>query len=325
MEVDLEAINEDQPGQKWVGVFDRHWHAYSRWFLRDGVRSRPTYLESVRALREHMPELMPAYEGVVEAAGGGDLEARFLSMWCPPAYVGGCSQLIVPGDQPLLIRNYDYAPKLFEGTWLCTRLGGRRTICMSDCLWGVLDGMNEDGLAVSLAFGGRTNVGRGFGIPIILRYVLEFAADVPEAIAILKRLPTHMSYSIALLDRKGRHATVFLAPDREAEETALCVTANHQHKVEWPRHAKATRSVERERVLLDAVSHGKPAAELLNLFLSSPVHQGAYGRGYGTLYTAVYNPADLSVELLWQNHNWRQTMGEFVGGTHRILVDEEPS
>ena len=40
MDLLFEAIDEDMPGAKWRRVFDRHWHAYSRWFIRDGVRSR---------------------------------------------------------------------------------------------------------------------------------------------------------------------------------------------------------------------------------------------------------------------------------------------
>ena len=56
-------------------------------------------------------------------------------MWCPPAYVGGCSQAIVRGEPgPMLIRNYDYAPKLLEGTWLASNFLGRRVVAMSDCL-----------------------------------------------------------------------------------------------------------------------------------------------------------------------------------------------
>ena len=165
MDIVFEAIAEDRPGPKWRSVHDRHWHAYSRWFLRDGIRSRPTYLASLKSLKAHMPELLPAYEAIVEMAGGGDLEARFLSMWCPPTYVGGCSQAIVAGPTPVLIRNYDYSPQLIEGTWFASRLNGKRVLGVVDCLWGVLDGINEDGLAVSLAFGGRTTSGKGFGIP----------------------------------------------------------------------------------------------------------------------------------------------------------------
>ncbi|WP_272867626.1 hypothetical protein [Sinorhizobium meliloti] len=37
MDLQFEAINEDVPGSKWRRVFDRHWPAYSRWFVREGV------------------------------------------------------------------------------------------------------------------------------------------------------------------------------------------------------------------------------------------------------------------------------------------------
>ena len=83
----------------------------------------------------------------------------------------------------------------------------------SDMLWGLLDGMNEDGLAASLTFGGRPNVGEGFGIPIVLRYVLETCATVEQAVGALRPIPIAQSYNVALVDSAGDHATVFVAPD----------------------------------------------------------------------------------------------------------------
>ncbi len=90
-------------------------------------------------------------------------------------------QLVWHSGEPVLIRNYDYAPWLCEGALLLTAWNGRRVMAMSDCAWGVLDGMNEDGLAVSLSFGGRRALGVGFGVPLLLRYVLEFCTTVAEA------------------------------------------------------------------------------------------------------------------------------------------------
>jgi predicted choloylglycine hydrolase len=323
MEILFEAIDEDRPGEKWRRVFDRHWHAYSRWFLREGVRQRPTYLDCLKAVREHMPELLPLYEEICEAAGGGDLEARFLSMWCPPAYVGGCSQAIVDGPPATLIRNYDYSPKLLEGTWLASRFCGKRVVAMVDCLWGVLDGINEDGLAASLAFGGRTEVGEGFGIPLALRYVLEFASNVKEAIAILKRVPIHMSYSVSLVDRTGKHAIVFVTPDRPVEVIGRRVVTNHQHRPEWKRHAETTCSVEREEVLQRALDHGGDAETMLSVFMKPPVYQTSYGRGYGTLYTAVYRPADASAELIWPTARWVQSCAAFYEGARTVTFGEQ--
>ena len=92
--VDFQTLIEDQPGPLWQAQFERLWPAYRSWYLRSGVVDRPGFLESRRALREHMPELVPVWEQLVELAGGGDVESRFLSLWCPPAYIAGCSQAV---------------------------------------------------------------------------------------------------------------------------------------------------------------------------------------------------------------------------------------
>ncbi len=321
MQIVFRSISEDVPSHKWRAAFDHHWHPYSRWFLRDGDRARPTYLASVRAVKMHMPELLPAYEQLVEIAGGGDVEARFLSMWCPPVYVGGCSQAVFIADEPWLVRNYDYSPHLLEGTWLATRLLGQRVVAMIDCLWGVLDGINEAGLAVSLSFGGRTVVGHGFGIPLVLRYVLELATSIREAIAILKRVPVHMAYTIALVDRRRRYATVYVGPDRRAEVVRRFVSTNHQRRVEWPRHALATLSVERASTLEQAVCRASSIDEVVRAFLRPPVYQTAYGRGYGTLYTAVYRPSVAGAELIWPSARWSQDCRSFADGTRIVGFD----
>ena len=186
----------------------------------------------------------------------------------------------------------------------------------------MLDGVNEDGLAVSLAFGGRTAVGDGFGIPIVMRYVLEFATNVAEAVKILDRVPVHMSYSIALLDRAGRHATVFVAPDRPTEVLDRRISTNHQHEIEWPRHAAATRSAERAESLEQVMVDEPDTEELLKAFLRPPVFQTAYSRGYGTLYTALYRPEDASAELIWPGARWQQSCALFEEGSRSIRFAE---
>ena len=109
--------------------------------------------------------------------------------------------------------------------------------------------MNEAGLAVSLSFGGRRAVGDGFGIPIVLRYVLEFCRTAAEAAEVLRRVPTHMAYNVTAIDRTGAFFTAQLAPDRPALIGEAPLATNHQGDVEWQRHADATASVERERFL----------------------------------------------------------------------------
>src|SRR2546429_372481 len=65
------SIEELQLGERWRAVFDERWPHYREWFLREGEEARPSYAMSARMFRTHMPELVPAYERVVELAGGG--------------------------------------------------------------------------------------------------------------------------------------------------------------------------------------------------------------------------------------------------------------
>ena len=222
--IHFRTLVEDQPGAQWQALFGQHWPTYRSWFLRGHGVDRPGFVESRRALREHMPELLPTWQRLVELAGGDDVEARFLSLWCPPPYIAGCWQAIWldphGNDEPALLRNYDFAPALLEGSWLATRWAGQRVAALGDCLWGALDGVNESDLCAALSFGGRKEWGEGFGIPLVLRYVLEVAQDTAEAVRLLERLPVSMSYSVSLLDRHGRWATVFLAPDRAGRHAA---------------------------------------------------------------------------------------------------------
>ena len=200
----FKMVSEATPGSRLKQLFDVNWAAYERWFLKDGIEARQTYLAGLRAMKKFMPKLVPTYENLVELMGGRDLQARFLSFYCPPAYLAGCSQAIWPGAEPMLVRNYDYSPALCDGAILHTRWNGQWVLGMSDGLFGLLDGINESGLSVSLTFGGRRIVGDGFGVPLIIRYILEFCATAKEAKAILKRVPCHMAYNVTVVDKSGK-------------------------------------------------------------------------------------------------------------------------
>ena len=132
MEAEFRAIEVDPSGAAWAEAFGWLWPAYRKWWLREGSEARATYLEGRRALARHMPELMPTYHQLCALAGGGDRQARFLSFWCPPAYLSGCSQAVWPGNPPLLVRNYDYSPRAFDAMLLRTHWGGRTVIGTSD-------------------------------------------------------------------------------------------------------------------------------------------------------------------------------------------------
>lgn len=322
MELTFRAIEEPTPGSRWADLYGQLEPGYARWFFREGDAARPSYLASSNALRRHMPELVPTYEALVELAGGGDFAARLLTLWCPTPYLTGCSQAVWGGDPPILVRNYDYHPALWDGVMLSSAWTGRRVVAMLDSLWGVLDGMNEQGLAVSLAFGGRPAVGEGFGMPLILRYVLETCGDVEEAVAVLLRVPSHMSYNVTLLDARGQHRTVFLAPDRPPAVTRRPLATNHQRVVEWEAFAHATASVDRERYLRARLEDpGESADRFVGRFLEPPLHIGSFLRGWGTLYTAVYEPRSAGLALYWKGGSLHQSVGRFQQSEFTLSFD----
>ena len=251
-----------------------------------------------------MPELVPTYEALTELAND-ELAATMLTLWDPPKFLPGCSQAVLTGVAPALIRNYDYSPELFERVVYSSRFGERRVIGTSDCLWGLVDGMNESGLAVSLAFGGRPGSGPGFAVPLVVRYLLETADTVPEACARLLGLPVSMSYNLTMIDRSGEAGTAFLAPGEPPEFTSAPVATNHRGtRPEHAEHARRFRSVERQETLLAALAAGTSEAELVEAFLRPPLRSAEYEEAFGTLYTAIYRPADGTVEYRWPTDRW---------------------
>jgi predicted choloylglycine hydrolase len=320
------SIEELELGERWRAVFEERWPHYREWFLREGEEARASYATSARMLRAHMPELVPAYERVVELAGGGDLAARMLSLYRPPPFLAACSQGAWTRDGgPLLARNYDYAPSRFEGVVWSTRLLGRRVIGMSDCLWGLLDGMNDAGLALSLTFGGRQVLGEGFGIPIVTRYLLETCATVQEARVTLARLPYSLSHNLTLVDRNGGVLTAYLAPDREPIFRDVPAATNHQGIVEWPEQARATRTIERERAIVRSLRDpGVDATGFTESFLRPPLFSTSYAQGFGTLYTAVYRIGEGVVEYRWPAFTWRLSFDAFHEAEH-VEVLAEPT
>ena len=318
------TLDEERPGPGWQAVFERTWPWYREWFLSEGEHARPTYAACVRLLREHMPELLPVYEDLVELAGGGDLVARMLSNFTPPPYLAACSQGVWTREGgPMLVRNYDYAPSRLEGTIWRSRLLDRRVIGMSDCLWGLLDGMNDAGLVVSLTFGGRRVLGEGFGIPLIVRYVLETCTTSREAHDALDRLPYALAHNLTIVDASGDVVTAFLGPDRGPIFSRSPVATNHQGFVEWPEQARATRTLEREQHILELLhAPYETAASFADAFLRPYLYSQAYDRGFGTLYTAVYRPLEGRVEYRWPSFAWALSFDAFPEGAHEETLAE---
>jgi len=322
MLISLKSVSEDKPGEKWKKRFEKSWPFYRHWFLSEGHMARPGYLSCLEELEEHMPELIPTYEKICELAGGGDLAARYLSLYDPPPFMSGCTQVAWNKHPYSLIRNYDYNPKWFEGNlfktnWLKPVIG------MSDCNWGLLDGMNVDGLAISLTFGGRKITGHGFGIPLVMRYVLETCKDTPEAVSTLLRLPVHMSYNVTILDIKGNYKTVYLTPDKGPHVDIERVATNHQQDIEWLEYAELTATRERKHFLDHLVSDENLSRDdVKHKFLHPPLYNKDIQKSFVTLYGMMYDLEDLSATVFWPGKELKQSFDEFTECREMINISK---
>ena len=319
MDFCFRSLIEGDVATVWQREFKRLWPAYKRWFLRYGESDRPTYLESIQALRQYMPEFLPTYEAMVEAAGGGDHAARFLAQYKPPPLFRGCSQAVYIQDEPVIVRNYDYSPYVFDGLLMRSHFDQRSVIAMIDCMSGVLDGMNEDGLAISMSFGGREEFGDGFGITLLIRYMLEYATNVKEAIELVKNIPVHGAYNLTLLDADANHATLEIAADQPTRITRATIATNHQQLGNWPLYEEKVQTSLRYDHLTEVISQQQDSAEsFAGRFLQPPLFNTQFARGFGTLYTAAYYPLRRECHYLWPQNKWHFNFENFAETDYKI-------
>jgi predicted choloylglycine hydrolase len=231
-----------------------------------------------------------------------------LTLWNPPPFAPGCSQLLVERPERTLVRNYDYHPDLFERVSMSTRWGSRKVMGTSDCLWGLVDGMNDSGLVVSLTFGGVRGTGEGFAIPLVVRYLLEVCGTVADARRVLERLPVAAHYNLTLSDATGVTVTVFVGPGRRAEVFDHPYAANHRGLVpDDPALARALRSVERQDEMVALNRQSAEAVHVVGRFLSPALRSLDFEGGFGTLFTAEYQPSRGRLTYHWPHQTWERT------------------
>jgi predicted choloylglycine hydrolase len=127
-----------------------------------------------------------------------------------------------------------------------------------------------------------------------------------------------MSQNVTVLDRAGAFATVFLGPDRAPLVTDARVCTNHQDRPIPPQQEARTRTGERQAYLGRCLD--QPAADLPALtqaMLQPPLHRGCREDGFATVYTALYRPAEGTVDFIWPGKTWRQSFRHFEPGSYR--------
>lgn len=104
--------------------------------------------------------------------------------------------------------------------------------------------------------------------------------------------------------------------DREIADVVVAV------EVEWHEHARATRSLERERRIASALEGALDPQRLVTAFLEPPLYSADYESGMGTLYTAVYGPVRGFAEYRWPGLAWEHPFDRFREGSRTIRLLE---
>lgn len=302
-------------GEKLALTYAQTWPAYHRWLSR--APERVTALEGREKIQHYMPKLLATYDSLCIAFGADEQTCAFLCLYKPPIFRSGCSQACKTSHDIELVRNYDFPSQLCDRLLLHTNWNGTQVIAMTDCLWGVIDGMNEHGLAVSLAYGGRQAHGDGFAITIVLRYILEFCRTTDEAVQVLKDVPIHMPYNVTVVDRQGNIKTVVICPGEKVQVNSLAFATNHQDGSAIENIDAIADSYTRAQFLSARIADPREAkSSLVNLFLQPPLlRKSSDWQGWGTLYTARYQPLLGVVELHWPDGQIvQQSFEHFVEG-----------
>ena len=314
---------------QWRAVFDDYWPAYAAWYRQQmPANINPQALKlGQRQLASVMPEMLPIYQSMREVTDDCPVVAQFLTGYQPPAYLLNCSQAVLLDEEPLLMRNYDLSPDLSENLITQSDWLGQSIMGTNECLWGLDDGINESGLCASVTFGGSNRVGRGFGIPFILRYLLQTCETVKSGIRLLQRVPSHMAYNVTLVDRQGSFATVMLAPGEAAIVTRERCITNHQGRVSWPQQAVFSRTRERKQFLDELLARENlNERQLLAAFLRAPLLNSDFRRNFGTVYTAVYRPSSETMSYHWPDEPaWRHGFTDFSARQRAVNLGRQAS
>jgi predicted choloylglycine hydrolase len=255
----------------------------------------------------HLPELVPVLDRLAPQLGS-PRAGTVLTMAALRPFFAGCTQIGRPGA---LVRNYDFTPDQCEGTIVSSRFL-RPVVGMQEAGWGLLDGMNDAGLAVSLTFGGRFVHGPGFAVPVVLRYLLETCRTVAEAVDRLRTIPVAVPQNLTLVDAR-RSVTVYVGPDIPLTEAPDSCAANHQH-LPVPREQEQTTRTRARLAAVQAAGVDVPA------MLRPPLYQCDYDQWLGTVYTAEYRPAEGRVTYHWPGERWEHTIAGFTPGSRTVTL-----
>ncbi|MEP3112633.1 C45 family peptidase [Nisaea sp.] len=310
MEKLFRAVDEPVPGD-----FSRLWVDESRGFVANWYAKAdhiPDPEECRRRVGAHMPEMLGLFDTLAGFAGDDPaMIAALAGIDPPPLIPAGCTVRAFTQPRPTMLRNYDFHPDATSAIILRTGWCGRGVLGMSEGVSGLLDGVNDAGLAAALTFGGRHVYGSGFSIVQIIRYLLQVAGDVVDAEEVLHRVPCAWAHNVIVQDKSGKSLRAELAPDRAPLVGAGNAVANHQADV--APQPDSARRLDTACTLVDDAETARA------VFVEGLLRKQDFDDWLGTLYTAEYVPGEGKAAFHWRDGSWDQSLTQFDPGERRVV------
>jgi predicted choloylglycine hydrolase len=244
-----------------------------------------------------------------------------------------CSQLVVlpsaTEDSHLYVaQNTDCGLTDLDMRLCTTRVRGKPAhIGFSDMIFGRSVGINEHGLCVTTSWGAPMMWPRCKGLPYfaVVRALLDRCRNVDEALHTLASIPVAWCTNFIVSDGSGVAALIEVAGEDRAvkrigkgsSDHFLCAT-NHFTFPEL--HAYSTNrrreSVIRRQTIESRMGAAVPQAnkETIRDLFSGPFPHGVclhhYGDGLGTLWSTIFDPTEIPVEVCFgapssEKNQWR--------------------
>jgi predicted choloylglycine hydrolase len=298
----IQFFTEGRLGQKWQKGALTAFPAYRAWYKQFNSDIAPSTKDCIKAIRHHMPEMEELFTQLTNLLELQEADSAILSFYCPAPVAFGCSQGVWLQQHPVLVRNFDYLPNLNEGRYIHSSWHGVKVMGTLDCLWGLLDGINEYGLSISVTLVGSVRYTEGFAAPIVVRYILEFCRTTEQAVQILMKVPLCTAYNFTIVDEKFTVKTLEINPLKGIYVSNTPVAANHQGETDMFKDPKIYSSILRKNTMLDLLHSPYSTVEsFIHAFGYFPLMTTDHTTGVTTLYTAAYNCLLKSAEYRWQS------------------------
>lgn len=181
----------------------------------------PEILEEVRGLANGMQEQYETVAAFLLTVGYGK-----------PM---GCSSFACIDDSRVMFgRNYDFYLRLakYSESYVTRPKGAHTSLANTDIFLGREDGVNEEGVAISMHFVAAQLGTPGINFPIAVRYVLDRCSKAEEAVDFLTHVKFLTANNYLVADKDGEMAVVETCPvnvriRRPEEGEKFMVATNH--------------------------------------------------------------------------------------------------